>query len=222
MARSSASSTYSGYSARDSFAGQSDASSFQGYDRSAWDTASGRQDRQGSNTTVGSSVYSDKEQLRSSPLSPPVAINLSRRASSRVSSGPPTPVDEESSSRSSFVGPRPSSLAPDYGGSSSTLSSPSHARHYKLAPGTAAPPPSLSLPPPPYGGPTSVEMGRKLSDPGSQDSASRAYVRRPSAGLETLNERPSGSGRSRAAMLRQASVPLGTPPPSSGLPPTPL
>lgn len=201
-------------SARNSIATYSDSSS-SGHDR-YWDK---ERDRQGSATTVGS-YYSDKESLRNSPFSAPTA--LSRRGSSKFSSGQTTPIDEEdgalfhhpvrSISRGSN-GPRHSGLGVDYGSSSATLTSPS--RHKMSTSPLGPPPPAPStLPPPPpisYGGSTAAELGRKVSDPISLDS--RSYTRRPSGTLRTLDERPAESTRTTA---RQGAVPAFPLPPSGG------
>jgi hypothetical protein len=214
--RSVGSSTYS----RGSFAGQSDLS--------AWDA--GRQERQNSTaTTIGSSVHGpDKEcgSVKASPLSPPLT-SLSRQPSSRFSSGPSTPLDEEeaasymrprSSPRCSYLGSRPSGLIAGDKGLALSLASPIRPTKFSLGPPPAPPP--VTLPPPPSA--TSAEMGRNLSDPGMvHETGTRSYTRRPSATLATLNERPTGSGRGRTAMLRQFAIPPITVPPPSGPLPVP-
>lgn len=209
--RSVGSSAYS----RSSFPGQSDLS--------AWDA--GRQDRQNSTTTAGSSAYGSEHGAKLSPLSPPV-MSLSRQASSKFSSGPSTPLDEEdatsymrprSSSRSSYLGSRPTGLAGDYGMAQPLASPVRPATKLSLGP-PPAPPPTTLPPPPPV---TSAEMSRHFFESGmAHEGGTRSYNRRPSASLETLNERPTGSGRGRAALLRQFVVPppITVPPPSGPLP----
>lgn len=206
--RSIGSSAYS----RSSFAGQSD--------MSAWDAS---RNRQNSATTAGSSGYGSEREfgLKATSVPPPVT-SLSRQASSKFSSGPTTPLDEEdaasimrprSSSRSSCISGRPSGLVGDYG-MAPPLASPVRPAKVRLGPPPAPPP--ATLPPPP---PTSVETSRNHSDPVLHDGGTRSYSRRPSATLGTLNERPMGSGRGRAALLRQFAVPpITSLPPSGPLP----